>query len=74
MYQNKIISLRDASVYLNISEDLIRKFITLGFIRPVHNDGTVIKLTAYNLRRLKQVLDLYEKSFSPEKIEIILNN
>jgi hypothetical protein len=73
MYKNKAITLRDASVYLNISEDLIRKFIALGFIKTI-NDGTAMKLTAYNLRRLKRVLDLYEKCFPPEKIEVILNN
>jgi hypothetical protein len=74
MHLKKSITIRDASIYLNISEDLIKKFITLGFIKPMDNDGTSIKLSAYNLRRLKQVLDLYEKSFSPEKIEVILNN
>ena len=74
MYQKKLISLNDASIYLNISEDLIKKFITLGFVKPIYDNGPAIRLTAYNLRRLKLVLDLYEKSVSPEKIEGILNN
>ena len=70
---NKVTSLKDASINLSISEDLILKFINLGFIKPIH-DGTVIKLTAYNLRRLKQVLDLYERCFPPDEIEVMLNN
>ena len=73
MYKNEAVSLKDASINLNISEALILKFINRGFIKPIH-DGTVIKLTAYNLRRLKQALDMYERSFSLDKIELILNN
>lgn len=73
MYKKEAISIKDASIYLSVSEDLILKFVNLGFIKPIY-DGTVMKLTAYNLRRLKQVLDLYERCLPVEKIELILNN
>jgi hypothetical protein len=73
MYKKEAISVKDASIYLSVSEDLILKFINLGFIKPIY-DGTVVKLSAYNLRRLKQVLDMYERCLPTEKIELILNN
>lgn len=72
MYQATMYTISEAAGNLGVSEALIRKFIMLGLITPV-NDGYAAKLTSYHFRRLTRIVDLYEKSYSPESIESILN-
>ncbi len=73
MYQATMYTISEAAGNLGVSEALIKKFITMGLLTPI-NDGYAPKLTSYNFRRLTRIVDLYEKSYSPESIETILNN
>lgn len=73
MYQSNLYSLNEAAMNLGISLDLVYKFIQMGLITAV-NDGQAPKLTSYNMRRLIRVIDLYEKSYSPDRIEFMINN
>ena len=73
MYQHSLHPLPEAASNLGISVALIQKFIKKGLIIPIEDDKAP-KLTAYGLRRLMQVVDLYEKSYPMEKIERLLNN
>jgi predicted DNA-binding protein YlxM (UPF0122 family) len=73
MYYSETYSIQEVANDLEVSEDLIKKFIKKGLIIPV-NDGLSPKLTRYNIRRLLKVVDLYEKSFSTDSIEYIINH
>ena len=73
MYYSETYSIQEVANDLEVSEDLIKKFIKKGLIIPV-NDGLSLKLTRYNIRRLLKVVDLYEKSFSTDSIEYIINH
>ena len=73
MYYSETYSIAEVAKDLKLSEDLIKKFIKKGLIIPV-NDGLSPKLTRYNIRRLLKVVDLYEKSFSTDSIEYIINH
>jgi predicted DNA-binding protein YlxM (UPF0122 family) len=73
MYYPETYSIPEVANDLELSEDLIKKFIKKGLIIPV-NDGLSPKLTRYNIRRLLKIVDLYEKSFSTDSIEYIINH
>lgn len=73
MYYSETYSIPEVANDLKLSEDLIKKFIKKGLIIPV-NDGLALKLTRYNIRRLLKIVDLYEKSFSTDSIEYIINH
>lgn len=73
MYYSETYSIAEVATDLKLSEDLIKKFIKKGLIVPV-NDGLYPKLTRYNIRRLLKIVDLYEKSFSTDSIEYIINH
>jgi len=74
MYQTRELkTIKDAAISLEISEELVLKFIKLGIVKPIFDSSTV-KLTGYNLRRLSQALKMYENSFTPEAILARLNN
>ena len=66
-------TINEAAQELAISKDLVDKFINRGWIIPVE-EGKRRKLTPYALRRLNQIVALYEQSYSFEKIENILNH
>ncbi len=69
----RLYSIEEAATNLEISEDLIRKFIQKGFVVPVEQ-GRVKKLTAYGLRRLSEIVSLYEQSYSMDRIEQTINH
>jgi hypothetical protein len=69
----ELISIKDAASNLDISEELVFKFIHLGLVKPIVESSSM-KLTKYNMRRLTQVIDLYEQCYPPETIEFRLNN
>ncbi|RMH60742.1 MAG: MerR family transcriptional regulator [Calditrichaeota bacterium] len=66
-------TITEAANRLAISKDLVDKFIKRGWIIPVE-EGKRRKLTPYALRRLNQIVALYEQSCSFEKIENYLNH
>ena len=66
-------TIQDAANNLGISIDLVEKFIQKGLVFSLQEDSNKI-LSAYNLRRLRKIVDLYEHSYSLDKIEHILNN
>lgn len=66
-------SIKDAASNLEISEELVLKFIRMGFVKPIV-DATTLKLTKYNMRRLNQAINLYEQCLPLETIEHRLNN
>jgi hypothetical protein len=66
-------SLTEAAQSLEISISLVNKFINLGLVNTV-KDGNFKMLTPYGFRRLSRVIDLYEKSYSPDSIEAALNH
>ena len=68
-----LLSISEAASYLNVSEALVQKFINMGLVKPVVRNKK-IKFTGYNLRRLISAVDLYEKSYSPDTIEFMLDN
>ena len=73
MQKTNLTTIAAAATYLNISEDLIIKFIKQGLITPIYEESKV-KLTDYNFRRLITAVDLYEKCMPTETIEFLLNN
>ncbi len=73
MYQSNLQPIHEVAAHLGVSVALIEKFIKKGLVVPVVDDKAP-KLTPYGMRRLRQVVDLYEKSYSLEKIENLLNN
>ncbi len=72
LIQNHLIPINEAAKSLAVNENLIVKFIHQGLLFPV-NDGATQKLTPYGYRRLARIIDLYEKSYSTESIESIIN-
>jgi hypothetical protein len=66
-----LFSIREAAYSLQISEDLVQKFIHMGFVSTV-KEGQAKKITSYGIRRLMRAIDLYEKSYSTEYIEKML--
>ena len=73
MYSANMYTIPEAAFNLGISIELVTKFINLGLVTPV-KDGKALKLTSYNFRRLLRAVDLYEKSYSPENIEALINH
>lgn len=69
----RLTTLVDAANSLEISVALINKFIRLGLVKTVKN-GHYNMLTPYGFRRLSRVIDLYEKSYTPARIEAELNH
>lgn len=73
MYQISLTSIPEAAGFLNVSEAYVNKFIELGLVIPVRKKSETL-LTKYNLRRLIQAVELYEKNFPPETIEFMLDS
>jgi hypothetical protein len=73
MNHHNLYSIDDAARQLAVSKALIYKFIKLGLVIPAEKDMVKPKLTPYGLRRLMDIVDLYEKSYSTESIEAMLN-
>jgi len=73
MKNSGLTSLTDAAQSLEISISLVNKFINMGLVNTV-KDGNFKMLTPYGFRRLSRVIDLYEKSYSPDSIEAALNH
>lgn len=71
--QHTLYTIQDAANNLGISIDLVEKFIQKGLVLPLHGDKSP-RLTAYNFRRLREIVNLYEHSYSLDNIENILNN
>ncbi len=69
----KLLSIEDAAHNLQITEELVLKFVRSGIVKPIV-DSSTLKLTGYNLRRLSQAIDLYEQCLTLENIEVRLNN
>ncbi len=72
-HNTDLLSISEAASYLNVSEALVQKFINMGLVKPVVRNKK-IRFTGYNLRRLISAVDLYEKSYSPDTIEFMLDN
>ena len=70
--QSELYGINEAAMQLGVSVDVIKRFIRMGLVFPVNKQG--MKLTRYGIRRLKTVLDLYEKSYPMEHIEAYLNH
>ena len=64
-------SISEAALSLQISEDLVQKFIHMGIVKTV-KEGPIKKLTSYGMRRLHRAIDMYEKSYSADHIEKML--
>ncbi len=73
MESQNLYTLNEAADQLAVSQDLVNKFINRGWIVPVE-DGKRQKLTPYAFRRLNRIIDLYERSYSLERIETLLNH
>ncbi len=73
MASQNLYTLNEAADQLAVSQDLVAKFISRGWIVPVE-DGKRQKLTPYAFRRLNRIIDLYERSYSLERIETLLNH
>ncbi len=73
MESQNLYTLNEAADQLAVSQDLVAKFINRGWIVPV-KDGKGQKLTPYAFRRLNRIIDLYERSYSLERIETLLNH
>jgi Mn-dependent DtxR family transcriptional regulator len=73
MQNSHLVSISDAANSLKVSEALVDKFINMGLVSTIQ-DGRLPKLTPYGIRRLIRIVDLYEQSFSPERIEMVLNH
>ncbi len=73
MESQNLYTLNEAADQLAVSQDLVAKFISRGWIVPVE-DGKRQKLTPYAFRRLNRIIDLYERSYSLERIETLLNH
>jgi len=73
MNHHPLYTIDDAARQLAVSKALIHKFIKMGLVIPDMSDPEETTLTPYGLRRLTYVVDLYEKSYSTESIEVLLN-
>jgi len=73
MNKSQLTSLEEAANFLEISVSLVNKFLNLGLVQTV-DSGSYRMLTPYGFRRLRRVIDLYEKSYSTETIEAALNH
>ena len=73
MNNSQLVSINEVADSLAISVALIDKFIRLGLVTPV-TEGRASKLTPYGMRRLTRIIDMYEKSFSADRIEQALNH
>ncbi len=71
MMSSQLISLQEAAATLDVSEAMIGKFIKKGLI-PI--TGTAPGLTPYNLRRLRELVRLYESGCTPEDLSRFLNS
>ncbi len=70
--QAELYGINEVASQLGVSSEVIKRFIRMGFVFPVNKQG--MKLTRYGIRRLRMVLDLYEKSYPLERIEAYLNH
>jgi len=73
MNDHQLYTIDDAAKQVAVSKTLVNKFINMGLIIPAKSDMETPTLTPYGLRRLTYVVDLYEKSYSAESIETLLN-
>ena len=73
MYSTTLYSIEEAASNLAVSEALVCKFIKRGFVVAVQQ-GRVKKVTAYGLRRLSEIIKMYEQSYTLETIEQRLNH
>ncbi len=73
MQNVQLISIADAANSLKVSEALVDKFIKMGLVSTI-KDGHFFKLTPYGIRRLTRIVNMYEQSFSTERIENALNH
>jgi len=73
MNDSRLKSLAEAANSLEISLSLVNKFINLGLVKTVKN-GNYLMLTPYGFRRLSRIVELYEKSYSTDNIEAVLNH
>ncbi len=73
MQDSLLISITDAANTLKVSEALVDKFIKLGLVSTIQ-DGFSTKLTPYGIRRLTRIVDMYDQSFSTDRIENLLNH
>ncbi len=73
MNHHHLYSIDDAAKKLAVSKALIYKFINMGLVIPAEKDPSKPKLTPYGLRRLMDIVQMYEQSYSPESIESIIN-
>ena len=69
----RLLSIKEVAGDLQVSEALVQKFIKKGLIHPIYDDDIAPKLTSYGKRQLSRIVDLYEKSYSTESIEYIIN-
>jgi len=63
----------EAADNLAVSEAVVNKFIKKGLV-PVRKKGGLKLLTPYAYRQLVRILDLYERSYSTDGIEQMINN
>ncbi len=73
MQDSLLISITDAANTIKVSEALVDKFIKLGLVSTIQ-DGHSTKLTPYGIRRLLRIVDMYDQSFSTDRIENLLNH
>ena len=73
MSNSRLTSLTEAANFLEVNVSVVNKFVSMGLVATV-NDGRFEMLTPYGLRRLRRVVDLYEKSYAPDIIEAVLNH
>lgn len=66
-----LFSISEAANSLQVSEDLVQKFIHMGLVTTV-KEGQAKKITSYGMRRLLRAMDMYEKSYTTEHIEKML--
>ncbi len=70
--QAELYELTDVAQQLGVSPEVVKRFIRLGLVFPAQKHK--YQFTRYGVRRLKMVLDLYEKSIPMDRIEAILNH
>ncbi|HHJ51567.1 MAG TPA: MerR family transcriptional regulator [Caldithrix abyssi] len=73
MVHSNLRPINEVAANLGVSVALVEKFIKKGLVVPILDDKAP-KLTPYGMRRLRQVMELYEQSYPLEKIETLLNN
>jgi len=71
MMSAQLISLQEAAATLDVSEAMIGKLIKKGLIPFT---GTAPGLTPYNVRRLGELVRLYESGCTAEDISRFLNS